>query len=194
MTVTIPALSGLGLGAEFKPWPKTPRLYTDENTITVTEKIDGTNACVVITEDGQIHCQSRKRFITPANDNHGFAAWVEEHADKLKEVLGPGYHFGEFWGYGINRGYDCDPGDKRFYLFNTAKWGHFSDPETMPDIPGLGVVPVLYRGIFAEWKILDAKFELLDYGSIAKPGYMNPEGLCVFHSPSNQIFKWPFNK
>ena len=190
MTVTIPEDLFL---TEFRPWPKTPRLF-GEKAITVTEKIDGTNACVVITEDGQIHCQSRKRFITPAQDNHGFAAWVEEHADKLKEVLGVGYHFGEWWGHGINRGYDCEKGDKRFYLFNTAKWGHFSEPETMPDIPGLGVVPVLHQGDLSTVALWDCRFALEEYGSKAKPGYMNPEGLCIFHSHSGQVYKWPFNK
>ncbi len=185
MTVTIPD------NKEFKAWPKTPRLF---KPITVTEKIDGTNACAVVSEDGTIHAQSRKRWITPADDNHGFASWVQEHADRLVDILGPGYHFGEWWGSGINRGYDCEKGDRRFSLFNTSKWGHFSDPETMPDVPGLGVVPVLYEGDFDEYVIRDEARLLFTGGSHAKPGYMNPSGVCVYHSAAGQIFKWPFNK
>jgi hypothetical protein len=183
--VTIPA------NEEFRPWPKTPRLYTE---ITVTEKIDGTNACVVVTDDGQIFAQSRKRFISPAMDNHGFASWVQEHADKLVETLGPGHHYGEWWGHGINRGYGCERGDKRFSLFNTAKWGDFAYPDTMPDIPGLGVVPTLYQGDFDEDAIISCKANLEEYGSEAKPDYLSPEGICIYHKASNQIFKWPFGK
>jgi len=35
------------------------------------------------TEDGELYAQSRKRIITPEQDNFGFAAWVQEHKDTL---------------------------------------------------------------------------------------------------------------
>lgn len=41
-----------------------------------TVKLHGTNAAVVISQDGTWHCQSRERIITPQDDNAGFAAWV----------------------------------------------------------------------------------------------------------------------
>ena len=67
---------------EFKAWPKIPRL---ENTNwTITEKIDGTNACIIISNDGtEIAAQSRTRLITPDNDNAGFARWVQENKEDL---------------------------------------------------------------------------------------------------------------
>lgn len=167
---------------EFQPWPKIARLNRD---ITVTEKIDGTNAAVIITDDGAIAAQSRKRLITPEDDNFGFARWVAANAGALGDTLGPGRHFGEWWGSGIQRGYGLAKGEKRFSLFNTARYG------TLPveDIDGLGVVPILYEGPFAEFDqgwVLDA---LARVGSLAAPGFMEPEGFVLFHQAAQQMFK-----
>src|SRR4051812_2981949 len=78
--------------AAFQAWPKTPRLFRD---IVVSEKIDGTNAAVIVTDDWEIAAQSRSRLITPVDDNFGFARWVYDNEDGLKDLLGPGTHFGE---------------------------------------------------------------------------------------------------
>ena len=48
----------------FVEFPKMPRLSRE---IIITEKIDGTNASVTITEDGQFLTGSRTRWITPDN-------------------------------------------------------------------------------------------------------------------------------
>jgi hypothetical protein len=72
--------------------------------VIVTEKIDGTNAQILITEDGGFFTGSRNRWITPENDNYGFSRWAHRNKDDLME-LGVGRHFGEWWGYGIQRGY-----------------------------------------------------------------------------------------
>lgn len=79
----------------FRAWPKTPRLFRD---MVITEKIDGTNAAVIVA-DGKLYAQSRKRIITPDDDNFGFASWVAEHPELVE--LGEGYHYGEWWGKGI---------------------------------------------------------------------------------------------
>ena len=95
---------------EFEPWPSISRLSKDA---VYTEKIDGTNAAVVIepyttdtdkskavdvvSVDGDLYAvwaQSRKRFITPGDDNFAFALWVYENAPNLANVLGAGRHFG----------------------------------------------------------------------------------------------------
>jgi hypothetical protein len=68
---------------EFKPWPKIARLNRD---ITITEKIDGTNAAVIVTEEGEVAAQSRTRIITPDADNFGFARWVAEHAETHSQI------------------------------------------------------------------------------------------------------------
>lgn len=70
---------------EFVEFPKIARLV---RPCIITEKIDGTNAQVFIGEDGTVLAGSRTRWITPADDNYGFAAWVTERAGQLRECLG----------------------------------------------------------------------------------------------------------
>lgn len=167
---------------EFQAWPKTPRLFRD---IVVTEKIDGTNACVIVTEDGRVAAQSRKRLITPGDDNAGFARWVVDNAADLIELLGPGYHYGEWWGSKIQRGYGLTGGEKRFSLFNTHRYG-----KAVHESGGLlRTVPVLYQGPFSEDAVVGTLAQLRGTGSVAEPGYMNPEGVVTFHSASGQVYK-----
>lgn len=160
----------------FEEFPKIARLSRE---IIVTEKIDGTNAQVEITDAGHILAGSRSRYITLQDDNFGFAAWVADHADELRQ-LGPGRHFGEWWGSGIQRRYGVP--DKRFSLFNTARWSE-SRPECCR------VVPVLYRGPFDTTAIDDCLKRLTESGSVAAPGFMKPEGIIVYHTASRALFK-----
>lgn len=186
---------------EFTPWPKTPHWFRD---ITVTEKLDGTNAAIQIhrfddlspidqnhpdivdividVDTYAVFAQSRKRFISPTNDNFGFAQWVRDNSFHLYRDLGTGTHFGEWWGEGIQRNYDLD--HRRFSLFNTKKW-YSEDFQTK----GLDVVPVLYEGPL-EWFDVEAQLDdLRDDGSYASPGFMNPEGIVIYHHHANQVFK-----
>lgn len=175
---------------EFQEFPKMARLSRE---VIVTEKIDGTNAAVVIepanpdsnaiaTVGGfDLFAQSRTRFITPTDDNAGFARWVVEHAEELLK-LGAGRHFGEWFGSGIQRNYDLK--EKRFALFNVSRW---DDPEARPAC--CHVVPTLWRGNFSD---LNADFHLTCLavaGSRAVPGYMRPEGIVVFHVAAGIGFK-----
>ena len=86
---------------EFIEFPKMARLSRE---CIITEKIDGTNASICITEDGQVRTGSRTRWITPQDDNFGFSAWAHANKEYLMQ-LGKGLHFGEWWGSGIQRGY-----------------------------------------------------------------------------------------
>jgi hypothetical protein len=171
----------------FQDFQKIPRLFRD---CVVTEKIDGTNASIVITEDGQIRAGSRTRYIFPdkpkepgkkreVTDNYGFAAWVEEHKTALLS-LGKGRHFGEWYGKGINRNYGLE--EKRFALFNTSV-----SRDTLPSC--VGVVPVLYTGSFDLDAIRTCMHLLRTGGSVAVPGFMNPEGVVVFHVAAGKLFK-----
>lgn len=81
---------------EFREFPKMPRLSRD---MVITEKLDGTNAQVYVGKDGTILAGSRTRWITPQDDNYGFAKWVEDHREELL-TLGPGPHFGNGGGAG----------------------------------------------------------------------------------------------
>jgi hypothetical protein len=173
---------------EFVPWPKIPRLF---KTMVITEKIDGTNACVVIDKSGDIWCQSRTRYITPDDDHHGFAKWAYNNSKGLYETLGPGRHFGEWWGRGINRGYGCQKEERYFSLFNTKKWSYLYNESP---VDGLTSVPILYTGDFDTATVFNYADFLTTNGSFAKPGYMRPEGVCIFHEAAGKIFKYPFDK
>lgn len=176
-------------GFEFVSWGKTHRL--DRDTV-ITEKIDGTNACVVIGEDGKfLGAQSRKRIITPESDNYGFAAWAYQHGDDLAELLGPGYHYGEWWGNGINRNYGVK--DRRFYLFDALRW-ETSDDYFAEQVPGLGVVPIVHRSDNFFEAIQVAEYWLTEEGSMVAPGYRRPEGMIVYHVPARARFKIIFDK
>lgn len=184
---------------EFTEWPKTTRLFRD---MVVTEKIDGTNAAIriealskvsqgclgtppIAAVDGYgIWAQSRKRLIFPGSDNFGFARWAFDNAAELMPLLGEGIHFGEWWGNGIQRGYGLPKGEKRFSLFNTER---HKDIEGFTDL--VHRVPVLYEGVFDQKAIEDALFDLRENGSQASPGFMNPEGICIFHSQSRIVQK-----
>jgi hypothetical protein len=131
---------------EFIPWPKTRRLFRE---IVVTEKVDGTNAAIHVDAAGvAIAAQSRNRLITVDADNYGFARWVSTNADELGALLGPGVHFGEWWGRGIQRNYGLT--ERRFSLFNTA--AHEDLNATVGSVR-VGRVPVLYEGTFSEAEI-----------------------------------------
>lgn len=169
---------------EFQPWPSTPRLRRD---CTITEKLDGTNACVVVTEDGDVYAQSRKRLITPNDDNFGFAKWVYNYATTLRELLGVGFHYGEWYGSGIQRSYGLT--EKRFALFNTSRWQPLQDDGPLATVPGLEVVPVVTIGQFNDGRVDFALDTLRAGGSLAVPGFMNPEGIIIWHHAARTKFK-----
>lgn len=194
----------------FVPWPKTPRLFRD---IVVTEKVDGTNSAVIIQEledfadadpmngltiverDGtyyEIAAQSRNRLIFPGKttDNYGFAGFVQENAEELFDLLGPGRHFGEWWGKGIGKRYvSAMEGLKGFALFNTAKheglhkWLTFGDTQVLVE-----PVHVLYQGPHSEAAIRGTLKELQKHGSWMSP-FDPAEGIVVFHTQSRQTYK-----
>lgn len=184
---------------EFKEWPKTPRLMRN---ITITEKIDGTNAAIGIVPSDDyndpsifthvkvggdifgVYAQSRSRLITPgkSTDNYGFAGWVERNAEQLVSSLGEGLHYGEWWGNGIQRKYGMT--EKWFSLFNTSRHAGL-EAEGI----NLAVVPVLYEGPNDTDAIATALESLRVNGSVAAPGFMNPEGICVYQAASRQISK-----
>ncbi len=195
---------------EFQEFQKIARLNRD---VIVTEKIDGTSGVVYIVDgDGHpvdgalfesaglaLFCGSRSRWVTPDADNHGFARWVMEHREALLN-LGPGRHFGEWWGQGIQRGYGLQ--EKRWSLFNVTRWCLARDePKQIPTgdprqvkmqdrLPACcGLVPVLWRGPFLAMDVVAVLADLVAGGSRAAPGYCFPEGIVVYHTAGNVCFK-----
>jgi len=196
---------------EFRSWGKTPRLFRD---IVITEKIDGSNSAIIFEDVTlldvdlvpsdelivrgaylyRVGAQSKNRLITPGKttDNYGFASFVYANKEELFDLLGPGYHFGEWWGEGIQKRYGDHVKSLRYFsLFNTAK--HKETEAFFKDEAGRVVtvesVPVLYEGEFSEQAIQDVLRDLNEYGSVAAPFHPNPEGIVVYHTQSKQVYK-----
>jgi hypothetical protein len=194
---------------------------------TITEKIDGTNAQIAIISDVEWHSfdpahtvliesfilgvehvlgyrmvvGSRTRYLTPGKgDNYGFAGWAQRNIADLWE-LGPGRHFGEWWGQGIQRNYGLT--ERRFSLFNTARWAERYAVLSAKHDQGLDileegqqmapacchVVPVLFKGLFQTQAVETALAQLGQGGSVAAPGFKNPEGVVIFHAANGTMFK-----
>lgn len=180
----------MGNFIEFKEFQKIPRLTRE---CIVTEKIDGTNGVIAI-ENGIMYAGSRSRWLWSSeqteihNDNHGFARWAMTNKEELMK-LGKGYHYGEWWGSGIQRGYGLINGEKRFSLFNVSRW---LDDLVRPAC--CHVVPVLHQAIFDTNSINACVDELRINGSHAMPGFMKPEGIVVFHVQGRLLFKKTIEK
>ena len=142
---------------------------------------------------------SRRRWIAPegfiqhmeepvkGTDNFGFARWVQENSEELFQ-LGEGRHYGEWYGKGIQRGYNKE--DKAFALFNTARWGDHN-----PSTPDCCEVVTLITG--EEGEAItdpDEAMAMLDmYGSQHCRGFDDPEGIVVWHSASRTLYKQTFD-
>jgi hypothetical protein len=192
---------------EFEPFPKIGRLNA---AMTVTEKIDGTNAQINFDAEGNMLVGSRKRVIFPegtffapahdadpgelrpvkGSDNFGFAKWAYTHQEKLFDFLGEGRHYGEWAGKGIQRGYGMD--HKSFFLFNTARFGPGRQdiPADLLDI-NLDTVPVIYEGDHDADKLDDIMVHLLNEGSDLM-GWPKPEGIIVYMHGIQKYHKMTF--
>jgi hypothetical protein len=170
---------------EFVEFKKIPRLTRE---CVITEKIDGTNGVIYIGEDGEFLAGSRTRWLDEHNDNFGFYKWAMENREELLK-LGEGTHYGEWWGNGVQRGYGLPKGERRFSLFNVSKW---KDDSIRPKC--CSVVPTLYEGMFDTQKINEVLEDLKLKGSRAVSGFMNPEGIVIFHKAGNLMFKKTIEK
>jgi hypothetical protein len=56
------------------------------------------------------------------------------------------------------------------------------------------VVPTLARGEFNTEEGLKVLESLRETGSVAAPGYMKPEGIIIYHTAGNYLFKKTFEK
>ena len=177
---------------EFKPFPEIKKLSKVD--MSITQKIHGTNAQVFIVPlsivplpeessegiprievDGEpynIFCGSRTRWITPEKDNYGFASFVYANVEEFIRKLGPGQHFGEWAGPGINSGEGLK--EKTFVLFD---FWRFTPERPLP--PQCCVVPVLYQGPMNLEAVATTMQELKTNGSKLVPGFNRPEGVVI---------------
>jgi len=168
--------------AQFQGFPKMGRLSRD---CTITEKIDGTNGQICIDDRGTMRVGSRTRWLSAESDNFGFFAWARDHEEELR-TLGVGRHFGEWWGRGIQRNYGLT--ERRFSLFNVSRYLVEGEPRVFIP-PCVGLVPVLYRGEFDTTLIRCCLNRLGLSGSAAAPGFMDPEGIVIYHEAAGVGFK-----
>lgn len=93
-------------------------------------KLDGTNAAVQITPDGEILAQSHTRFVTPDRDNHGWAHWVDLNSQFLKSIRETFFEselpitiFGEWCGKGIQKGCSISKIDRQIFAIFAIQTG-----------------------------------------------------------------------
>lgn len=176
-----------------KTFQKIPRLGRQ---VVITEKLDGTNALVAIHHDPAMPLAvgSRNRWLSAGktSDNYDFCRWVLDNEEAIRR-LGPGWHYGEWWGMGIARRYNI--AERRWSLFDT-RW-------TMDELrdrglpANVGVVPTLVTAPLEPLKTaVDPVGHAIDWlyreGSAAAPGFRNPEGIVIRHSHSGHLYKWTF--
>jgi RNA ligase len=137
-----------------------------------------------------VRAGSRNRWITPDEDNHGFARWVWINALNLTIALGPGHHYGEWYGKGIQRGYGLD--EKRFMLLHVFRWSE-NPPET--DLVEVATVLDTSNGSDLSTTVTFWEDMLRTRGSMHVPGYDRPEGIVIQnHTDRSVFFKHPFDK
>lgn len=168
---------------EFQAWPKIPR-HTGFNVI-ISEKIDGTNACINVGKDLKIQSvQSRTRLIDIHNDNFGFANWVVANKEVLESFLGEGRHYGEWAGPGIQNN-PLKLTQKTFFLFNTHRWEDKSrilHPQvTVVDRLFIGTY---YEGLFAE--MMD------NLWSVRQIDDQLPEGIIIYWPQTRTMEKMTY--
>lgn len=153
--------------------------------VRITEKIHGSNAQILI-ENGVVTAGSRTRWLSPGKetDNYGFASWAADNSAELVEKLGEGRHYGEWYGAGINSGYNLK--EKRLALFNTQGFAEKPLP------PQVDVVPTLYEGPYSQEAVDQAAATLKEKGSQLVPGFMSPEGLVINFPAFGHSVKYVF--
>lgn len=161
----------------FISFPKMPRFRKQKYVI--TEKIDGTNGVIHITDNGEVFAGSRNRWLTPTEDNHGFYKFVIENIEDLKS-LGPGYHFGEWFGLGIQRGYELS--EKRFALFNIGRWNEETKPKCCYLVPHIDTRQVLDINLNFYTEGLRSSGSLIN-------NFKKPEGICIYNTETKSYFK-----
>ncbi len=86
-----------------------------ELTFNGTVKLHGTNAGIVL-QNGEYTYLSHKRVICVGDDNHGFAAWMQDRVKHLPIEEGHTL-YGEFCGQGIQKGVAISELPKMFVAF-----------------------------------------------------------------------------
>lgn len=125
--------------------------------ITITEKIDGANASIVVNEDGTLTACSRRNELSESNTLQGFYNFVQTLVpEDIATVLTTRYIlFGE-WLVKHTIKYPEDR-MRQFYVFDTydtetEQYMPWEFTKTVAGFLNLKTVPVFYDGPFTSWE------------------------------------------
>lgn len=160
--------------SEFKSFDSV--LHIGKLWMRITQKIHGSNAQIYIypdeiTGEKMIKAGSRNRWLTPEDDNYGFAKFVYENKDAFLN-LGFGRHYGEWAGPGINSGEGLS--EKTLFLFSEPDRYHKHELPIHTTF-----VPEIYKGPADLSKIDECMSRLLERGSYVVAGFDKPEGVVI---------------
>lgn len=131
--------------------------FTPGEHITLTEKLDGSNAGIAVDEDGNLVAFSRRRQLDESNTLRGFWNYVQSLDKKMiANVIGHRYIiFGE-WLVKNAISYDASVMNK-FYVFDIwdivkGEYTPWSFTKLIADNLGFKTVPLFYDGKFTSWE------------------------------------------
>jgi hypothetical protein len=168
--------------------------------VAVSEKIDGTNAQIHIVQYGDeefdfdghawlaiaknferdqyMLVASRNKYIMLDQDNQGFGNWCLANVAELWK-LGPGRHYGEWAGPGIQKN-PLNLEEKRLFMFN-PKWVD-QGPSCVE------IAPVLAECMDAG-DIDQLMADLKRNGTQVEGGKGQAEGVVIYHHGSGKLYK-----
>ena len=130
--------------------------FTPGEHITITEKIDGANASITVSEDGTLKAFSRRNELTPQSNLQGFYEFVQKLDPTIvSAVLGTRYIlFGE-WLVKHTIKYPEDK-MKQFYVFDVwdttiEQYIPWEQVKQFAEFIGLKTVPLFFDGKFTSW-------------------------------------------
>lgn len=164
---------------EFKKYQHIERFGTDEvqnielGECYVFPKIDGTNGCVWIDENGDIQAGSRNRHLSIDNDNAGFLKWVKDQENILTYLKENPTHrlFGEWLVPHSLKTYRKDAW-KKFYVFDVYQeefgYLHYHKYKPLLEKHSIDYIPplaIIERGSYDQFiKQLEKNVYLIEDG------------------------------
>lgn len=156
-----------------------------------TVKLHGVNAAIVFDPKlNKIYAQSRELVITPQNDLHGFARFVENNQEKLNEAMEKCSFakeawdkkeavviYGEWCGRGINHGVAVCQLDKMFVVFDIKignRWLHRFELKQfkLEDLRVFNITDFKSIGLDIDFDAIDKGKEAGRNGALGKEGIL----------------------
>jgi len=165
-------------GSSFQKWPKIKRVHKVD--MVITQKMNGTNGQILFEDNGDFMIGSRNQWLSMHQDNFGFYHWAHAHITELFDIFGPGRHYGEWCGPGIQNGEGLK--ERVFFSFNPF----LEKPHTV-EWMNVEPVPLLRHGRWGPNEMDIALAHLDIFGSAVSRRYyilgqnclVEPEGIVV---------------